>query len=466
MIERNRYVERLAARRHDGLVKVITGLRRCGKSFLLFNLFREFLAKDGVDDAHVIGIDLEDGENATLRNPNRLLKHIVRRLPGDGRWTYVFIDEVQMCRKVPVQGVSIREVAPEDRADAYVTFYDVLNSLRKKPMVDVYVTGSNSKLLSKDVATNFRDRGVEIRLAPLTFAEFFPICGTADKSEALSRYLIWGGMPRAVLEQDDVVRAEYLKGLFTQVYLKDIRERNQLKSVETCERVLDAICSNTGSLTNPHKLVNTLRSEGGFATSERTMQKHLEYFCDAFLFAKVDRYDIRGKRYLAYPQKYYVMDVGLRNARLNFREDDEARLMENVIYNELVVRGYNVDVGVVEVKALNRNGKGIAKHYEIDFVINAGFNKVYIQSAYAMNTPEKVRQEKSALMHSGDFFQKIIVESGYRDLRPDENGIFRVGIIPFLLDAAILDGIIREAKSSRRKMVEGDGKVQLDGGFG
>lgn len=271
MIDRPIYIQRLAARRHDGMVKVITGLRRCGKSYLLFNLFRAYLAEDGVDDAHVIGIDLEDKENARLRNPNQLFDHVVKRLPNDGQWTYVFIDEIQMCRKVLAPGVKLAEVAKEDRADAYVTFYDILNSLRKKPLVDVYVTGSNSKLLSKDVATNFRDRGVEIRLAPLSFAEYFAAAGLADKAEALNRYLTWGGMPAAVLERDDAARAEYLKGLFRKVYFSDIQERNRLRGIETCERVLDAICSVIGSLTNPHKLVNTLKSEGGFATTERTL---------------------------------------------------------------------------------------------------------------------------------------------------------------------------------------------------
>ena len=453
MIDRPRYVQRLAARRRDGLVKVITGLRRCGKSYLLFNLFRACLAEEGVDDAHVIGVDLEDKENARFRNPNRLFDHIVKRLPNDGKWTYVFIDEIQMCRKVLAPGVKLAEVAKEDRADAHVTFYDILNSLRKKPLVDVYVTGSNSKLLSKDVATNFRDRGVEIRLAPLSFAEYFAAIGIADKSEALNRYLTWGGMPAAVLEQDDAARAEYLKDLFRKVYFKDIQERNKLRGIETCERVLGAICSTIGSLTNPHRLVNTLKSEGGFVVTERTLAKHLGYFCDAFLFSKAERYDIRGKKYLAYPQKYYAVDVGLRNARLNFRETDEAHLMENVIYNELVARGYNVDVGVVEVMGRDKNGKSVLRQYEIDFVVNAGFNKVYIQSAYTLDGRGKLEQEKSSLTQSGDFFQKIIVENGYREFRPDEDGIFRVGIIPFLLDSSILDGVIREARSSPRKMV-------------
>lgn len=357
-----------------------------------------------------------------------------------------------MCHKVLAKGVKLKEIAEEDRADAYVTFYDVLNSLRKKPNVDVYVTGSNSKLLSKDVATNFRDRGVEVRLYPLSFSEYFSAAGLADKTEALMRYLTWGGMPWAVLEQDDLARAEYLKELYGKVYVKDIKERNRLKSVEICELVLNEVSSVIGSLTNPHKLMLTLKSQGGISTTARTLQKYLGYFEDAFLFSKAERYDVRGKKYLAYPHKYYATDTGLRNARLNFRETEEAHLMENVIYNELRSRGYSVDVGVVDVMRRGSDGKPTLRHYEIDFVINAGFNKVYIQSAYDMSSPGKAEQESNSLKESGDFFQKVVVEMGYRQLVPDEDGILHVGIIPFLLDDSILDGIVKAASSNPRKM--------------
>lgn len=441
-IARERYLKRLIARKHDGFVKVITGLRRCGKSYLLFNLFRSHLLREGVDERHIIGVDLDDKENVALRNPHRLFDFIVERLPNDGKWTYVFIDEIQMCRKVLAEGVKLGEVAPEDRADAYVTFYDILNSLRKKPSVDVYVTGSNSKMLSKDVATNFRDRGIEIKLHPLSFAEYFAVSGLADKSEALQNYMTWGGMPLAVLEPDDASRAEYLKRLFSTVYMKDIKERNRLQNLEICERVLDELSSVVGSLTNPHKLVKTLDSQGGLKTTERTLKKHLDYFEDAFLFSKAQRYDVRGKRYLEYPQKYYAEDMGLRNARLNFRETEVAHLMENVIYNELVARGYNVDVGVVAVQRRNKNGKMVLCHYEIDFVVNLGLRKIYIQSACDMDEPGKAEQEKTSLKLSGDFFQKVIVERGYRKLMQDGDGVWRVGVIPFLLDEDLLKGAI------------------------
>jgi len=451
-IKRDRYLQRILARKHNGFVKVITGIRRCGKSYLLFNLFRKYLSNAGVDDRHVIGVNLEDKEFAFLRNPNKLFDYITERIPGDGKWTYVFIDEIQMCRKVLADGVKLRDVAPEDIADAYITFYDILNSLMKKPNVDVYVTGSNSKLLSKDVATSFRDRGMEIKLHPLSFAEYFEVSGLSDKAEALSTYMIWGGMPMAVLEQDDVSRAEYLKKLFEKVYLKDIRERNKLRSVEICERVLNELCSSIGSLTNPTKLAKTLGSEAHMPTTVRTLAKHLGYFTEAFLFEKAERYDVRGKKHLAFPQKYYAEDVGLRNARLNFRETDEAHLMENILFNELIARGYNVDVGVVDTFDRNRNGTVVRKRYEIDFVVNAGFNKVYVQSAYSLDGIGKLEQEKNSLVKSGDFFAKIIVERGYGHLIPDDDGIFHVGIIPFLLDETLLDRIIAGAKYSPRKM--------------
>ena len=408
---------------------------------------------EGVDSGHIIGVDLEDKEYAPLRNPNRLFDYIMERMPHDGKWVYVFIDEIQMCRKVLMDGVNRKDILPEDLADAYITFYDILNSLRKKPNVDVYVTGSNSKLLSKDVATNFRDRGVEIKMRPLSFAEYLEFSGLPDKSEALSNYMIWGGMPLAVMDPDDASRAEYLKALFDKVYLKDIRERNKLRGTAMCELVLNELCSSVGSLTNPNKLAKTLGSESRIATTTRTLAKHLGYFTDAFLFERAERYDVRGKKHLAFPHKYYAEDTGLRNARLNFRENDEAHLMENILFNELVSRGYNVDVGVVNVLDRNRDGKVVRKKYKIDFVVNAGFNKVYVQSAYSMDGTGKVAQEKNSLIKSGDFFGKIIVERGYGPLRPDDDGIFHVGVIPFLLDESILSGIIVEAKSSPRKMV-------------
>jgi len=439
VIDRERYLKQLRDRMHNGLVKVITGIRRCGKSFLLFRIFRDYLTHEGVDALHVIEVRLDEKPFVSLRNPNKLYDFIVERIPQDGKWTYVFIDEIQYCRKVKESGLRLKDLLPEDRDTAYVTFYDILNALVKLPKVDVYVTGSNSRMLSKDVATNFRDRGFEIALHPLSFAEFLPVSGM-EKAEALEWYMTWGGMPRAVLENDDAARSKYLKDLFGKVYLKDIRERHRLKGDLITSRIIDELSSSVGSLTNPHKLVCTLGSQGHVRTTDRTVKKYLDYLEESFLFAKAERYDVRGKKYLAFPQKYYATDVGLRNARLNFRETEVSHLMENVIYNELIARGCNVDVGVVEVQRRDRDGKVRLRQYEIDFIVNLGLKKVYVQSAYRIDGDDKRRQETESFRASGDFFRKIIVVDGYRKAFEDEDGVVQVGIIPFLLDQSILVG--------------------------
>ena len=437
--DRTFYLKALIKRKHNGLVKIVTGIRRCGKSYLLTNLFKRHLLSDGVKEDHIVEINLEDKKSAFLRNPNKLHEYVLGHLPNDGKWTYVFIDEIQFCRKVLLPGIVLKEVAPEDRDTVYVTFYDILNELMKLPKVDVYVTGSNSRMLSTDIATNFRDRGCEIRLFPLTFAEYYA-ASRYEKAEAFEHYLLWGGMPLAVIESDDGARAQYLKNLFKKVYLKDVRERNKLRGDHVSECVLDALCSSVGSLTNPHKLVKTLDSQGHVRTTDRTMKKYLGYFEDAFLFSKADRYDVRGKRYLEYPKKYYATDVGLRNARLNFRQIDEAHLMENVIYNELIARGCNVDVGVVEVRRSDGQGGKTLYQLEIDFVVNIDVRKVYVQSAFRMPDEAKMIQETASLRASGDFFRKIVVVSGFKPPQQDDSGIVHVGVIPFLLDKSILLG--------------------------
>lgn len=437
--KREHYLKTLIERKHNGLVKVITGIRRCGKSYLLSTLFKRHLLKSGVAKDHIVEVNLEDKTSAHLRNPNLLHEHILSRIRGGRRWTYVFIDEIQLCRKALIPGVVLKDVAPEDRDVAFITFYDILNELMKMPYVDVYVTGSNSRMLSKDIATNFRDRGFEIRLFPLTFSEYHEASGL-EKAEAFERYLVWGGMPLAALERDDGERAKYLKGLFDKVYLKDVRERNHLKNCQMAEGVLDELCSVVGSLTNPHKLVKTLGSQGHLETTDRTLKKYLEYFEDAFLFSHADRYDVRGKRLLEYPKKYYATDVGLRNARLNFRQLDEAHLMENVIYNELVARGFGVDVGVVDVRCMDASGRRGVRHLEIDFVVNAGTRKIYVQSAFRIADETKLEQEAASLRASGDFYRKIIVTAGFKSPIEDDSGIVHVGVIPFLLDERILMG--------------------------
>jgi len=413
----------------NGLVKIITGIRRCGKSFLLFTLFRDELRRKGVDDAHLVEIQLDDDESAHLRTPRALSTWIKSRIPRDGLPTYVLIDEIQMC-KPPKEEMG--------RPDC-VTFYDVLNSLMKKPGVDVYVTGSNSEMLSKDIATNFRDRGVEIRVWPLCFSEYLAAT-ELEKTEAWEKYLLWGGMPLAVLAPDDAERAAYLGTLFSRIYLKDIVERYSLSDEGRLLGILtDVLFSSVGSLTNPLNLTNAMQSMQGVKISHPTVAAYIEHLTDAFLFSKVDRWDVRGKKYLKTPSKYYATDIGLRNARLNFRQHEKSHLMENIIYNELAMRGYSVDVGIVESISKDTGGKSQRIRTEIDFVVNSGSRKIYIQSAFAIPDEEKREQETFSLRHTGDFFRKIVIENGFSHPVQDDHGIMYVGAIPFLTDDAILE---------------------------
>lgn len=436
-IKRDFYLDQLIERKHNGLVKVITGLRRVGKSYLLFSLFKNHLLASGVKESQIIEIVLDQARFEQLLNPIRLAEYIRARVKGKGRF-YVFIDEIQLSLKVRSPGVELADVAPEDRKNAYVTFYDVLNEFRAMPNVDVYVTGSNSKMLSKDIATNFRDRGFEIRVYPLSLGEYIEATGL-DKSEAFDEYLIWGGMPMATLERKDSVRSKYLKDLFAKVYMKDIRERHRLKDDAVLERVADMLFSVVGSLTSPFNISTTLRNQAKLKTTDRTIKKYLDYLDESFLFSKARRYDVRGRKYLYFPEKYYATDLGLRNARINFRQSEESHLMENAIYNELIRRGYNVDVGVVEHYG-KENGKTVRRQCEIDFVVNLGMKKVYVQSAFRISDDKKREQETKSLKWSGDFFRKIVVTSGTRRPLLDEDGIVYVGVIPFLLEPSILDG--------------------------
>ncbi len=427
-INRQTYVEKLVKHKHNGLVKVITGLRRCGKSYLLFNLFKRHLLSNGVKADHIVEIALDDDSFERLRDPRELSAYIRKRIGRRRGKTYVLIDEIQMCEELPSS-------VPGSKAT--ISFYDVLNGLMKLPGIDIYVTGSNSQMLSKDVATNFRDRGFEIRLHPLSFAEYVEATGK-DAPTAFEDYITWGGLPLAVLEKDDDERSRYLKGLFERVYIKDICERHGIQDDYVLNNVVDAVSSCVGSLTNPHKLVNTLRSVLSVKTNDHVLNGYLGYLCDAFLFSKVLRYDVKGKSYLDTPHKYFAEDVGLRNARLNFRQVEGDHLMENVIYNELVVRGYNVDVGVVPI-ASRVEGKQSIRQHEIDFVVNLGSKKLYIQSALSVESAEKLEQETLSLRKSGDFFRKIVVVGGMKRLTRDESGIEYVGVIPFLLDRTILN---------------------------
>jgi len=426
-IKRDGYLEEIKSVMGNGLVKIITGIRRCGKSYFLFNIFTDYLRSNGVKDDQIVSIQLDGDEFEMLRTPKALSKYVKDRILTDGRNTFVLIDEIQECKP-----------SPEDKS-AGTTFYDVLNSLMKKPGVDVYVTGSNSEMLSDDIATNFRDRGTLVRMWPLSFSEYYA-CSGKEKGDAWEDYLVWGGMPLAVLEPRQKAREAYLRKLFDEVYFADIIERYGLKDNVLLGRLCDVACSVAGSLTSPNRIVNTFNTELGLRTNGHTVGNYLEYFRKSFLFEKAERWDVKGRKYIGSLVKYYAEDVGLRNARLNFRQMERSHLMENVIYCELLRRGLAVDVGVVERVEKDSSGKSIRKNYEIDFVVNSGFRKVYVQSAFEMPTEEKRTQELRSLKLTGDFFRKIVVVGGNERQWADDDGIVHVGVIPFLLDRSILMG--------------------------
>lgn len=431
IIERNTYLEQLKAKRLSGKVKVITGIRRCGKSFLLFNIFKQWLLANGADEQHIIEIALDRKDSIKYRNPNVLYDYVKERIASQSEQYYLFVDEIQMSVRAKADGIDESLVAPEDREMLYTSFYDILNDLNALPNLDIYVTGSNSKMLSKDIVTNFRDRGSEIRVNPLSFSEYYVMSGL-EKAEAFEEYLAYGGMPLAVLEPDEQEKRKYLSDLFKNVYLKDIVERYKLNDDLILDALVNAVASSVGSLSNPHKLANTASSTMGQKTSDHTIKTYLGYLEDAFLFGSAKRYDVKGRKYFDNTQKYYATDVGLRNAKLNFRQQERTHLMENVIYNELIMRGYSVDVGVVE-KTIMVDGKRQKSQYEIDFVVNTGTQKVYIQSALNVDTDEKKAQETFSLKNTGDFFRKIVVLDGSQRMWTDDDGVTYIGVIPFLL---------------------------------
>lgn len=432
VIDRQEYIDKLLAKRWNGKVKIITGIRRCGKSFLLTTLFKQQLIKDGVDVEDFVEIALDRKSDMQYRNPNLLYDYIISKTKNLNRRYYIFIDEIQLSYKVKNTDIEESLVPKEDREMLYTTFYDILNDLIARPNLDVYVTGSNSKMLSKDIVTNFRDRGSEIKVYPLSFAEYL-LAAKMEKGDALEEYLMYGGMPLAVLETDVKEKRKYLQGLFSNVYIKDIVERYQLRDDNILSALVDALSSSIGSLTNPNKLANTAGSLMGQKPSYNTIKNYLDYVEDSYLFQSAKRWNVKGRKYFDTIQKYYAMDLGLRNARLNFRQQERSHLMENLIYNELIRRGYSVDVGVVEISRIV-DGKRTQSQYEIDFVVNVGSDKVYIQSALNIDTPEKKDQETFSLRNSGDFFRKIVVLDGNRKSWTDDDGVMYIGVIPFLLE--------------------------------
>jgi len=432
IIKREQYVKELLSKRWNGKVKIITGIRRCGKSFLLSTLYKDYLKTEGVTDDCFVEIALDKRAHVKYRNPNELYDYVVNRTQDTSKRYYVFIDEIQLSFKIKNSDIDESQVPEEDHDMLYITFYDILNDLMGRSNLDVYVTGSNSKMLSKDIVTNFRDRGSEIKVYPLSFKEYYPISGL-EKTDALEEYLTYGGMPLAVLEKDEAEKRKYLKGLHKRVYIKDIVERYKLKDDEVLEALIDALSSAVGSLTNPHNLANAAGTLMKRRTSDHTIKNYLDYLEDAYLFASAKRYDVKGKRYFENTLKFYSMDTGLRNAKLNFRQQEKSHLMENMIFIELLRRGYSVDVGVVEVTIV-KDGKKQQSQYEIDFIVNSGREKVYIQSALNVDTEEKKYQETFSLKNSGDFFRKIVILDGNAKAWTDEEGIVYIGVIPFLLE--------------------------------
>ena len=435
-INRDSYLERLVHFMHNGTVKVVTGVRRCGKSYLLRTLFHRYLINNGVPEDHIVEIDLEAEGNERFWDPLVLGEYIRSRINGNGRY-YVILDEIQRVRKTLPPGVDLARIPPEEQESAFVTFYDVLNGLNNRKNVDVYVTGSNSKMLSKDVMTVFRGRSTEIRVFPLSFSEVLSSKG-GDKSDVWEEYLMFGGMPQAVLEPDEKERANILKSLFEYVYFRDLVERHSLKNDMVLREITDVACSSVGSLVSPQKIEATIRSVQGHSASAPTVKKYLEYLEDAFLFEKASRYDVRGRKYFDTPAKYFAVDAGLRNARLNFREPERTHLMENVIYNELRRRGYSVDVGVVDIQS-TVDGKRVFKRHEIDFVVNLPLGKMYIRSAFNIDDPVRKAAETASLHKTRDFFRKLIVTDGNRKLITDEDGISYVGVLQFLTNSDIMN---------------------------
>ena len=430
MIERNRYLNQLISKKENGLIKVITGIRRCGKSYLLFDIYHQYLNSIGVDDAHIIELALDNDENIQYRNPLKLGEYIRSLLVDKDQTYYIFLDEIQKVKTVKNPYL--------DDADETVGFVDVLLGLMKKKNADVYVTGSNSKMLSSDILTEFRGRGDEIRVHPLSFSEF---CGAynGDKRDAWREYYTYGGMPFLCALADHRAKAQYLSGLFENIYLSDILERHGIRSKSVLDDILDVISSSVGSLTNPTRIADTFASVRQMRISSDSVSRYLDYFIDAFMLSKAQRYDIKGRKYIGSPQKYYFADIGLRNVRLNFRQTEENHIMENILYNELILRGFAVDVGIVEYNYKDGDGKSKKTNLEVDFVINDGSRRYYIQCALTVGEEKKRLQEIRPYARIPDSFKKIVIVNDPILPWHDENGILYLGIEQFLLDERAID---------------------------
>ena len=422
VIRRDRYLERLISKQNNGMIKVITGIRRCGKSYLLFNLFYDHLLASGIPEDNIICIALDDVENEAYRDPYRLYSYIKERVQDNREQYYVLIDEAQYA-------ISKEEMKNPDEP---IRLYGVLNSLLRKSNVDVYITGSNSKFLSSDVMTEFRGRGDEIHISPLSFSEFYPASGQ-EKSDAWRDYLYYGGLPHILAESGGEAKSRYLEKLNKEIYLRDMCERYGIRDEESMLILMKVIASAIGSLSNAQKISDTFRSSGNKVITMPTISNYLKYLQESFVVEKAERYDIKGRKYISTPSKYYYSDLGLRNALLNFRQFEETHLMENAIYNELIYRGYSVDVGVVETR-VDEGGKNVRKQLEVDFVVNQFNKRYYIQSAFLISDREKFEQEQAPLVKIPDSFKKIVVVGNNTPIWRNEEGITFMGIYDFLLN--------------------------------
>lgn len=414
-IKRDRYLNLLISKKHNGLIKVITGMRRCGKSYLLFTLFKDYLLSEGIEKSHIIEIAFDAYENKQYRDPDVLYPYLKEQIKDDGMY-YVLLDEVQLLGE----------------------FEAILNSLTRMKNVDVYVTGSNARFLSKDVITEFRGRGDEVHMYPLSFAEFMSVY-PGTKQDGWNEYMLYGGLPLLLSFTTPDQKIAFLKSLFEETYISDIVGRHNIRNKAELEELLNILSSAIGSLTNPEKLAATFRSVKNKKISSNTIKKYIDYLCDSFLIDSAVRYDVKGKKYIDTPVKYYFTDMGLRNARLNFRQLEETHSMENIIFNELKIRGFNVDVGVIMQYDTNEKGNSIRKQLEIDFVCNKGSKRYYIQSAYAIPDQAKMEQEQRSLMLTGDFFKRIIITKDTPAPYYNENGVLIMSVYDFLLNENSLD---------------------------
>ena len=409
IINRNKYLNELISLRHNGMIKVITGMRRCGKSYLLFEIFARYLIDSGVSPDHLIKIDLEDFGNMEMRVPENFYNFVKSSIRDEDMY-YLLLDEVQMLDK----------------------FEDVLNGLLKIRNIDIFVTGSNAKFLSKDIITEFRGRGFEVSMYPLSFSEYMSVYPGSPQA-GLNEYLLYGGLPQILLYRNDEQKVTFLKNLFQETYIKDIKDRYAIRKDDDLEELINIISSCIGTLTNPNKLADSFKSIKKSVISYDTVKSYIDYLIDSFLVEKSIRYDVKGKQYINSPYKYYFMDLGLRNARINFRQSEKTHLMENLIYNELRIRGFNVDVGVVPIVKKNSEGKQYRANLEVDFICNLGSKRYYIQSAYRMDTEEKIRQECASLLNIPDSFKKIIILGEEGPIIRDDHGITLISIYDFLL---------------------------------